>query len=80
VNPASTMSFTFVTNPGHFFYAGTISLSASDTDSGVHFQITAKGELADIQAKIGFGTVGGDFEDRAWKSFLQKVRKSCGNQ
>lgn len=52
VNPASTMSFTFVTNPGHFFYPGTISFSASDTDSGVHFQITAKGELADRQAKI----------------------------
>ena len=84
VSSASTMSFTFTTNPGHFFYPGTISFSARDVTSNgasaVEFQIKAQGQLADRQAKIGFGTVGGGFEDRAWRSFLDKVRKSCGNQ
>jgi hypothetical protein len=80
VNPASTTSFTFVTNPGHFFYPGTISFSASDTASGVHFQITAKGDLAGATATLGFYGGGGAFEDDAWRSFLAKVRASCGNK
>jgi hypothetical protein len=74
------MSFTFTTNPGHVFYPGTISFSARDTDSGVRFGIDLKGQPGDFEADIGFKTVGGGFEDRAWKSFLEKVSKSCGNQ
>jgi hypothetical protein len=80
VSSASTMSFTFTTNPGHVFYPGTISFSARDTDSGVNFSISLKGQPGDLESRIGFATVGGDFEDRAWRSFLEKVRKSCGNQ
>jgi hypothetical protein len=80
VSSASTMSFTFTTNPGHVFYPGTISFSARDTDSGVGFQIKLTGQPGDSESRFGFATVGGDFEDRAWKSFLEKVRKSCGNQ
>jgi hypothetical protein len=76
VNPAGTTSFTFVTNPGHFFYPGTISFSANDTDSGIHFQITAKGELANFLARRGFEFGGDSFEDDAWRAFLAKVRKS----
>jgi YD repeat-containing protein len=84
VNPASTMGFTFITNPGHFFYPGTISFSARDVTSNgasaVEFQITAKGQLNGATATLGFYGGGGDFEDDAWKSFLAKVRESCGNK
>jgi hypothetical protein len=80
VSSASTMSFTFATNPGHVFYPGSISFSARDTDSGVRFGIDLKGQPGDLEARFGFATVGGDFEDRAGRSFLEKVRKSCGNQ
>jgi hypothetical protein len=52
VSSASTTSFTFTTNPGHLFYPGTISFSAADTASGVRFEITAKGQLADTQARL----------------------------
>lgn len=83
VNPASTMGFTFVTNPGHFFYPGTISFSARDVTSNgasaVDFQIKAQGQLADFLARRTFEFGGGDFEDDAWKNFLAKIRKSCGH-
>lgn len=80
VTQATTTSFTFVTNPGHFFYPGTISFAASDVAGGVQFQITAKGELAGPTAATGFYAGGGKFEDDAWHSFLDKIRKSCGNK
>ncbi len=84
VNPASTTSFTFVTNPGHFFYPGTISFSARDVTSNgasaVEFQIKAQGQLNGATATLGFYGGGGAFEDDAWKSFLAKVRASCGNK
>jgi RHS repeat-associated protein len=84
VNPASTMGFTFITNPGHFFYPGTISFSARDTTSNgasaVEFQIKAQGQLNGATATLGYYGGGGDFEDDAWKGFLAKVRTSCGNK
>jgi hypothetical protein len=80
VSSASTMSFTFTTNPGHVFYPGTISFSARETDSGVRFGIDLKGKLGDLESQFGFGLGGADFEDRAWRSFLAEVRRSCGNQ
>jgi hypothetical protein len=80
VSSASTQSFTFTTNPGHVFYPGTISFSARDTNSGVRFGIDLKGQYGDIQSGIGFRLGGGSFEDDAWKSFLAKVRESCGHR
>lgn len=79
VTSASTTSFTFTTNPGHFFYPGTISFSARDTNSGIRFGIDLKGDFGDLESQAGFATVGAGFEDRAWRSFLEKVRRSCGN-
>jgi RHS repeat-associated protein len=80
VSSASTQSFTFTTNPGHVFYPGTISFSARDTNSGVRFGIDLKGQYGDTQSEIGFKLGGGSFEDNAWKSFLAKVRESCGHR
>jgi len=74
------MSFTFTTNPGHVFYPGTISFSARDTDSGVRFGIDLKGQSGDLESRAGFKFGGEGFEDRAWRSFLEKLRKSCGNE
>jgi hypothetical protein len=79
VSSASSSGFTFTTNPGHVFYPGTISFSANDTASGVRFAINLRGELADFMSRRGFQFGGGAFEDDAWKSFLGKVRESCGN-
>lgn len=79
VSSASTSGFTFTTDPGHVFYPGTITFSATDTDNGVHFSISLKGDFGDLESKIGFSLGGGGFEDRAWKSFVAEVRKSCGN-
>ncbi len=80
VTAASTMSFTFTTNPGHVFYPGTISFSANDTESGVHFEIRLHGQLADRQARVGYVLGFGKFENDSWKHFLNLVRKSCGNE
>jgi hypothetical protein len=62
VSSASTMSFTFTTNPGHGFYPGTISFSARDADGGVHFTIKADGELADWTARRAWNNGGEAFE------------------
>jgi len=80
VTSASTMSFTFTTNPGHAFYPGTISFSARDADDGVHFTIKADGKLADWSARRAWRNGGEKFEADSWHHFIDLVRKSCGNQ
>jgi len=80
VTAASAMSFTFTTNPGHVFYPGTISFSANDTQSGVHFGIKLNAQLADSQARLGFALGFGKFEDDSWNHLLNLIKRSCGNE
>jgi RHS repeat-associated protein len=76
VGSLSTQSMTFITTPGHFFYPGHITFSASPAGKGyITFNINAAGNIARPYEYYGGGTL---FENATWRNFLDQVQKWCG--
>ena len=77
VSEVTSTSFTFTTNPGHVLFPATITFSASDTASGLYFNIHVQGQFANIISNMMFLAGGDDLESKIWNHFLSQVHAKC---